>query len=157
MRAKVRLVTRRSGIHGRGVFAACDIPAGVALIEYKGRRLRHEEADRLYAGGAETGHTFLFTLNEDWIIDASVGGNQARWINHSCDPNCQAVLHEDPRGRSERDRVIIESLRPIRAGEELCYDYGIRLEERHTPRLKRIWACRCGAANCTGTLLRPKR
>lgn len=157
MRAKVRLVTRRSGIHGRGVFAACDIPAGVELIEYKGRRLRHEEADRLYAGGAETGHTFLFTLNEDWIIDASVGGNQARWINHSCDPNCQAVLHEDPQGRSERDRVIIESLRPIRAGEELCYDYGIRLEERHTPRLKRIWACRCGAANCTGTLLRPKR
>jgi len=157
MKQGKKLVARRSAIHGNGVFAGRDLPAGKELIEYKGKRISHDKADKRYAGGSETGHTFLFTLNDDWIIDANVDGNKARWINHSCDPNCQAVLHEDPKGRSKRDRVIIESLREIRAGEELTYDYGIRLEEPHTARLKKVWACRCGAANCTGTMLKPKR
>lgn len=157
MKGKSRLVARRSPIHGHGVFAGCDLPAGVKLVEYKGKRIRHAKADRLYAGGSETGHTFLFTLNQDWIIDANVDGNKARWINHSCEPNCQAVLYEDEEGRRKRDRVIIESLREIKAGEELCYDYGIRLEARHTARLKKIWACRCGAPSCSGTMLKRKR
>jgi SET domain-containing protein len=157
MKGKRKLIARRSPIHGNGVFAACDLPGGVELVEYKGKRISHEKADKRYAGGSETGHTFLFTLNEDWIIDANVDGNKARWINHSCDPNCQAVLHEDGKGRRKRDRVIIETLREISAGEELCYDYGIQLEERHTARLKKIWACRCGSPKCTGTMLKPKR
>ncbi|MCK7594064.1 SET domain-containing protein [Pseudomarimonas salicorniae] len=157
MKAKKKLIARSSPIHGNGVFAACDLPAGVKLVEYKGKRISHDKADRLYAGGSDTGHTFLFTLNEDWIIDANVDGNKARWINHSCDPNCQAVLYEDEKGRRKKDRVIIESLREIKAGEELSYDYGITLEERHTPRLKKIWACRCGSPRCTGTMLKPKR
>lgn len=152
-----RLIARRSPIHGNGVFAAVDLPAGSRLIEYKGRRLTHAQADRQYAGSTETGHTFLFTLNDRYIIDANVDGNAARWINHSCAPNCQAVNLDSRDGDLRHEKVVIESLRDIRAGEELTYDYGITLEEPHTARMKRIWACRCGAPNCSGTMLKPKR
>jgi len=154
---KPRITRRHSSIHGNGVFARCDIAAGVEIIEYRGRRVTHAQADRAYGGEADSGHTFLFTLNERYLIDANVGGNLARWINHSCDPNCQAWIIENAAGDARRDRVVIEARRAMRAGEELTYDYGISLEERHTPRLKRIWACRCGARACTGTLLKPKR
>ncbi|MEZ5464942.1 MAG: SET domain-containing protein-lysine N-methyltransferase [Lysobacteraceae bacterium] len=147
---------RNSPIHGNGVFATGDIPAGVKVARYKGKLLTHKQADKLYGGGSETGHTFLFTLNDKYVIDANVDGNKARWINHSCDPNCQAVLVEDE-GNPAGDKVIIESLRPIKAGEELTYNYGITLEEAHTARMKKIWACRCGSANCTGTMLQAKR
>lgn len=148
---------RRSPIHGSGVFATRPIAAGVALIRYGGRLLTHAQADRLYAGGVDTGHTFLFTLNERYIIDANVGGNVARWFNHSCEPNCQAVLVESRERNPRLDRIVIETLRDIGEGEELTYDYGIRLPVRHTARMKSLWACRCGAASCTGTMLRPKR
>ncbi|MDZ3822187.1 MAG: SET domain-containing protein-lysine N-methyltransferase [Pseudoxanthomonas sp.] len=152
-----RIEVRRSGIHGRGVFAAADLGAGIRVIEYRGRRISHDEADRTYDGTLDSGHTFLFTLNDHWIVDANQGGNSARWINHSCDPNCEAVIHVDRNGDEARDRVFIETLRPIRAGEELTYNYGIVLDVPHTARLKRVWACRCGARNCTGTLLQPRR
>lgn len=152
-----RIVARRSPIHGNGVFAAVDIAAGTTLIEYRGTLRTHAQADKRYPGNADTGHTFLFTLNERYVLDANEGGNIARWINHSCDPNCQSSLEEDAGGNARKDRVMIEALRDIRAGEELCYDYGITLAERHTPRLKAIWACRCGAPRCTGTMLKPKR
>ncbi|NCT68985.1 MAG: SET domain-containing protein [Rhodanobacteraceae bacterium] len=152
-----RIAARRSPIHGNGVFALVDIPAGTELIEYRGRRLTHAQADRRYAGSSDSGHTFLFTLNDRYVIDANHDGNIARWINHSCAPNCRALLEEDAGGDPRKDRVVIESLRALRAGEELTYDYGIVLEERLTPRLKAIWACRCGAPDCTGTLLKPKR
>ena len=148
---------RRSPIHGNGVFATADIPAETELVEYKGRLLTHAQADRLYDGTTDTGHTFLFTLNDRYVIDANVDGNVARWINHSCNPNCRAVIEENQEGRRSKDRVLIETLRTIRAGEELTYDYGISLGERLTPRLKRIWQCRCGDPDCTGTMLRPKR
>ncbi len=152
-----RIIARRSPIHGTGVFAATDLPAETRVIEYKGTQITHAQADRRYAGSADSGHTFLFTLNDRYIIDANVGGNVARWINHSCAPNCQAVTVEHPGGDPKRDRVVIETLREIRAGEELTYDYGIVLDEPHTARMKKIWACRCGAPNCTGTMLKPKR
>ncbi len=148
---------RRSAIHGNGVFAATNIPAGTRLVEYKGRVMTHRQADNLYDGSSETGHTFLFTLNDKYIIDANVDGNEARWINHGCSPNCMAVLEEDEKGRLARDRVFIESKRDIKAAEELIYNYGIVLEERQTPRLKAVWACRCGSRKCTGTMLQPKR
>lgn len=152
-----KLKLRKSPIHGNGVFAATDIDAEVELIQYKGRLRTHAETDRMYDGSSDTGHTFLFTLNERYVVDANVDGNWARWINHSCDPNCSAAVVESANGDPRRDRVMIESIRPIRAGEELTYDYGITLDEPHTARLKRIWACRCGAANCSGTMLKPKR
>ena len=147
---------RRSPIHGNGVFATRKLPAGVRVIQYRGKVVTHEEADALYDGSFESGHTFLFTLNPHYIVDANRRGNAARWINHSCDPNCEAVIVEDPHGNSARDRIFIETLRPVARGEELTYDYGITLEVRHTARLKKLWGCLCGSPDCTGTLLRPK-
>ena len=152
-----RFVRRSSPIHGNGVFAAQDLAKGVRVIEYKGRLLTHAQANRVYANDTDSGHTFLFTLNEKYLIDGGDGGNDARWLNHSCAPNCEAWMVEDEGGDKRRDKVVIETKRAIKAGEELTYDYGIKLEERHTPRLKAIWACKCGAKNCTGTLLKPKR
>lgn len=152
-----KIKVQRSGIHGRGVFAVADLPAGIKVIEYRGQRITHREADRRYDDTLDTGHTFLFTLNDRYIVDANREGNSARWINHSCDPNCEASIHVDANGNERKDRVWIETLRPIRAGEELTYDYGIVLDVPHTKRLKAIWACRCGAKNCTGTMLKPKR
>lgn len=151
------IALRRSAIHGNGVFATRPIPAGTRLIQYRGQLRPHEDIDQCYGGDSETGHTFLFTLNERYVIDANVGGNIARWLNHSCAPNCEAVLVEDEGGDKARDRVYIETIRAIREGQELTYDYGITLDERHTPRMKKIWACRCGSRRCTGTMLKPKR
>ena len=152
-----KIVARKSPIHGNGVFAAAPIRKGERVIEYKGRRRTHEEVDNDVGGDVDSGHTFLFTLNDDWVIDASYEGNDARWINHSCDPNCEALIEEDEGGDSRKDRVFIEAIRDIRPGEELSSNYGITLAERHTPRLKKIWACLCGSPKCTGTMLQPKR
>ena len=151
-----KIATRKSAIHGNGMFAVAPIAKGERLIEYKGRRRSHEEVDNDDSGDVESGHTFLFTLDEDWVIDANYEGNSARWINHSCAPNCEAVMEEDE-DDARASRVFIEAIRAIRPGEELTYDYGITLAQRHTARLKKIWACRCGARDCTGTMLRPKR
>ena len=150
------ILTRRSPIHGNGVFAARDLPAGLCVIRYGGRVLSHEEADVTFGGNVDSGHTFLFTLNDHYVIDGNDGGNSARWINHSCEPNCEALLSEHGRDPS-RDVILIETTRPVRAGEELTYDYGIVLDVPHTSRLKQIWACRCGSTRCTGTMLKAKR
>jgi Proteins containing SET domain len=133
------------------------IRRGERVIEYKGLRRTHDEVDADSAGDVESGHTFLFTLNDDYVIDANHKGNDARWINHSCDPNCEAVVVEHEGDDRSKDRIFIEAIRDIRPGEELTYNYGITLAERHTPRLKKIWACRCGSPKCTGTMLQPKR
>ena len=153
--AKSRIAARRSNIHGRGVFATAAIPAGEELIEYEGRKITHAQANRIYAGGADSGHTFLFTLDERYLIDANIGGNIARWINHSCDPNCRAVIEVNSRGTP--NRVLIESIKPIKRGDELTYDYGIVLDEPHSARMKKVWACHCGSPKCIGTMLKPKK
>ncbi|HET8897455.1 MAG TPA: SET domain-containing protein-lysine N-methyltransferase [Rhodanobacteraceae bacterium] len=152
-----RIAARRSPIHGNGVFAVAPIKQGAKVIEYKGRMITHAQADRLYGDGADTGHTFLFTLNEKYILDANHDGNNARWINHSCEPNCEAAIHEASDGNPRHDRVIIEAVRDIEPGEELTYNYGIVLEIPHTARMKKLWACRCGSPRCSGTLLQPKK
>ena len=152
-----RFVARRSPIHGNGVFATAPIARGEEIIEYKGKLLTPDEADTLYGDGGETGHTFLFTLNEKYVIDANQRGNTARWINHSCAPNCRAVVEESASGDPRRDKVKIEAPRNIKPGDELTYDYGIVLEVPHTARLKKLWQCLCGSPKCTGTLLKPKR
>ena len=90
-----KIVTRKSAIHGNGMFAVAAIKKGERLIEYKGRRRTHEDVDAGDSGDADSGHTFLFTLNEDWVIDGGLEGNDARWINHSCAPNCEAILDEN--------------------------------------------------------------
>ncbi|HXD35604.1 MAG TPA: SET domain-containing protein-lysine N-methyltransferase [Rhodanobacter sp.] len=152
-----RFVARRSPIHGNGVFATAPIAKGEEIIQYKGKLLTDAQADALYGDGGETGHTFLFTLNDRYVIDANQQGNSARWINHSCTPNCRAVVEESASGDPRRDKVMIEAIRAIKPGEELTYDYGIVLDAPHTARLKKLWVCLCGSPRCTGTLLKPKR
>lgn len=142
-------VVRWSKIHGRGVFAATDIHKGARIIEYKGKRISYKLACKLYpdVDGKPT-HTFLFEIDDDTVIDAAQGGNAARWINHSCEPNCEAV--------DEDGRIYIEATRKIKAGEELGYNYGITLDEKHTKAEKKRWPCYCGKKTCRGTLLQPK-
>jgi len=151
-----RITARRSPIHGNGVFAVDTLAKGEEIIQYKGKLLTNDEADELYGDGGETGHTFLFTLNEQYIIDGNQQGNSARWINHSCAPNCRALVEESASGNPRKDKVVIETLRRIKPGEELTYDYGIVLEVPHTARLKKLWKCLCGSPDCTGTLLKSK-
>jgi hypothetical protein len=139
-----------SPIQGLGAFATEQIPAGVRLIEYAGERLTPAEADARYPDQPnERHHTFLFAIDDDVVIDAAVNGNDARFINHSCDPNCDAVI--------EDGRIWIETIRDVAPGEELAYDYAYVLDERHTPAAKRRFPCHCGAANCRGTILAKKR
>ena len=147
---KKQLALRKSGIHGKGVYAREPIPSDTRIIEYRGERITSDEADARYPDDAiTTHHTFLFALEDGNVVDAAFGGGMAKWINHSCDPNCEAVI--------EGGRIYIESIRDIEAGEELAYDYNFILEERHTPAMKRRFPCICGAANCRGTILGKKR
>ena len=150
------IIQRLSPIHGNGVFAAKNLAKGVRVTRYRGKMLTHSQANRRYGNDADSGHTFLFTLNEKYLLDANDGGNIARWINHSCSPNCQAWVIEDESKDLKLDKIVIETKRAIRKGEELTYDYGITLEEPHTAKLKKVWQCRCGSPKCTGTILKPK-
>ncbi len=141
-----RIVVRRSSIHGKGVFALRRIPKRTIVIEYAGKRISHKEADRLFGEEQENSpHTMLFTVNDKIVIDATRNGNSARWINHSCTPNCESIDKED--------RIFIETLRPIRPGEELTYDYNLQLGERHTKKAKAAHPCYCGTRNCRGTMV----
>jgi SET domain-containing protein len=138
--------TRDSGIHGRGVYATRAIKKGTRIVEYLGERITHAEADRRYARkGDDDGHTFLFIASRRTVIDAGVNGNAARFINHSCDPNCETVI--------ENGRVFIESIRRIKPGEELGYDYQLTWESTDDPVELSLYACRCGAKRCRGTML----
>ncbi|HEX7639690.1 MAG TPA: SET domain-containing protein-lysine N-methyltransferase, partial [Burkholderiaceae bacterium] len=141
-----RIQVRRSGVHGKGVFAVRDIEAGEVLIEYTGERITWAEAlDRHPHDPLQPDHTFYFHIDESCVIDANVGGNAARWINHACSPNCEA---------DEVDgRIFIQALRDIEAGEELFYDYGLVIDERYTPALKKRFECRCGTPGCRRTML----
>ncbi|MDB4877231.1 MAG: nuclear protein [Gemmatimonadetes bacterium] len=141
---------RTSPIQGRGAFATRHIPAGTRLIEYAGQRLTPEQADARYPDvDGERHHTYLFAIDDDIVIDAAFENNDARFINHSCDPNCDAVV--------EDGRIWIDTIRDVEAGEELAYDYAYVLEERHSPAAKRRYPCSCGAAGCRGTILAKKR
>lgn len=142
---KVRL----SKVHGNGVFATRKIPAGTRIIEYGGKRISEKQADQRFGQDPNNPHhTFFFSLESGRLIDGGDQGNDARWINHSCEPNCEA--------QEEKGRVYIHALRDIRRGEELCYDYGLVVEQRMTKALKQAYACRCGSSDCRGTMLAPK-
>jgi hypothetical protein len=144
---------RRSRIHGYGVFAVQPIPRGKRIIEYVGERVSHAEADRRYGcRPARDAHTFLFTVNEDVVVDAGVDGNDARFINHACKPNCETEVI--------RGRIWILSLRRILPGEELSYDYCIGRDSDDAPDVDEIYRCRCSSPGCRGTMLtgrRPRR
>jgi len=144
-----RIQTRRSGIHGNGVFATQDIAQGETVIEYTGEVISWEEALRRHPHDpAQPNHTFYFHIDDEHVIDGKVHGNSAKWINHSCEPNCEADEQEG--------RVFIKALRDIAAGEELNYDYGLVIDEPYTPALLAEFPCWCGAETCRGTLLAPK-
>jgi SET domain-containing protein len=141
------LEVRTSTIHGRGVFARRPIPAATRIIEYTGEVISDEEADRRYdEPPTEHHHTFLFALGNGSCIDARVGGNIARFINHACDPNCEAV---DVDGH-----IWVEAIRDIAPGEELSYDYGYEWAPDDDASTS-LYVCRCGVPNCRKTMLTP--
>jgi len=141
-----RITVHASPIHGRGVFALRPIPKATRIIEYKGTLITDREADRLYGPVQEnSAHTMLFSVDGGLVIDATRGGNLARWINHSCAPNCEV--------EEEGHRVFIEARRDIYVGEELGYDYNLQIGKRHTKKAEREHACFCGTRRCRGTML----
>ncbi|WPB80215.1 SET domain-containing protein-lysine N-methyltransferase [Archangium violaceum] len=139
---------RPSSIQGRGAFVTRPIRKGARIIEYVGERISQSVADDRYDDTAMSRHhTFLFNVDEDTVIDAAHEGNDARFINHSCAPNCQAFL--------EGDRIFIYALQAIGVGEELSYDYSYDRTEDMGPEEEALYACRCGAPTCRGTILAP--
>ena len=139
---------RNSRVHGLGVFALRRIRKGTRVIEYLGERISHKEADRRYdEKQANDNHTFLFIVDSRTVIDAGVEGNAARFINHTCGPNCESV--------TQNRRVFIEAIRTIEPGEELAYDYQIEWDPADPPDIDEIFACRCGSPGCRGTMLWP--
>jgi SET domain-containing protein len=137
----VQIEVRESGVHGRGVYTMQFVPKGRRIIEYTGERVSWEAAP----DDDNDPHTFNFGLDNGAVINPEVGGNDARWINHSCNPNCEAI--------EEDDRVFIYAMRNIQAGEELLYDYRMQIDEPITDAVKKKFACHCGASNCRDTML----
>lgn len=148
-RARTEPVVRSSAVHGLGAFATRPYRAGRRVIEYTGERIDEAEIERRYADEIDDAHTFLFSIGSGTAIDASVGGNAARYINHSCAPNCEA--------RQVGRRVFIVSRRAIARGEELSYDYWLQIERGASAARRRLYRCHCGAAECRGTMLAGSR
>ncbi len=137
---------RNSPIHGRGVYAAEPIKKGTRVYEYVGERITHSEADkRFWRKRDDDGHTFLFVVNRRTVIDGTRKGNDARYINHLCDANCETI--------TENNRIFIEAIRDIKQGEELGYDYQLTWSSDDTPEERALYNCRCGSKNCRGTML----
>jgi SET domain-containing protein len=133
---------RQSGVHGRGAFATKAIRKGSRIIEYVGKRMPWDAASE----DPDDPHTFLFGLNDsNDVINAAIGGNDSRWINHSCDPNCEAL--------EDKGRVFIYALRNLQPGEELFYDYALKVDEPRGAETEKQFPCHCGAKTCRGTLL----
>ena len=136
-----RFEVRNSGVHGRGFYATRLISKGTRIIEYAGQRVSWEDAP----DEENNPHTFNFGLESGQVINPEIGGNDARWINHCCNPNCEAI--------EEDGRIFIYAMRDIEAGEELFYDYAMEIDEPITEESKRKFACHCGSSNCRGTML----
>jgi uncharacterized protein len=141
---------RHSSIHGYGVFAARRIRKGTTVVEYLGDRLTHAQADDRYEDkDPNDNHTFLFTVDAKTVIDAGVNGNEARYINHGCDPNCEST--------TLNKRIFIEAIRTIQPGQELSYDYQIQRDPDDAPNVDAVFACRCGAKDCRGSMLEARK
>jgi SET domain-containing protein len=136
---------RRSRIQGRGGFAIRSIRTGDVIDEYRGEPILHAEADRRENEHTGRHHTFLFVLDDDIVIDARYGGNDAKYLNHSCDPNCETEI--------EHGRIWIKAIKPIEPETEITYDYRYDFQDEYEPEDVRYYACRCGTAKCRGTIL----
>ncbi|MDR8728255.1 hypothetical protein FEQ05_00852 [Burkholderia pseudomultivorans] len=148
--SRSRITVRRSSVHGRGVFATRGFPVGALICEYKGERIGWDEAMRRHPRDPDhPDHTFYFDVGDGTVIDGGVGGNSARWLNHSCQPNCEAEDHDE--------RIFIRTIRAIQPGEELSIDYALVVDGRHTRQLRERFACRCGSPVCRGTMLAVRR
>jgi SET domain-containing protein len=129
------VVFRRSPIHGVGGFARRDIPKDARVIQYVGEKIdRHESLRR-----CEADNEYIFRLNEELDVDGNVEWNPARFLNHSCAPNCDAELNQG--------EIWVVANRDIRAGEELTFNYGFDLEDYKN------YPCRCGALECVGYIV----
>jgi SET domain-containing protein len=140
-----RVIVRRSPVHGKGVFALRPLSAGERLLEYRGERTTWRMAVNRHQRHGVDGHTFLFGLSDGRVIDGSRGGNSARWLNHACAPNCEAV--------EEAGRVFIEAVTDIGAGEELFIEYQLAVDGPVDEDVRREYACQCGAIACRGSML----
>jgi SET domain-containing protein len=144
-----RIEVRASSVHGTGVYATEPIARGQRIIEYTGEHISWKQAQRRHPHDPNNpNHTFYFTLDDGDVIDATYGGNDSRWINHSCQPNCQT--------RERKGRIFVHARRGIKAGEELFYDYRLVIDEPHTKKRKKDFECHCGTTKCRGTMLEPK-
>lgn len=133
-----------------GAFARMAIRKGTRVIEYAGERITPEEADARYDDDQNPlGRVLLFTVDRRTLIDAGRGGNESRFINHSCNPNCESLV--------EDGRVFIKATRKISSGEELTYDYHLERERLTASEARRRYPCHCGSAGCRGTLLDPPK
>jgi len=139
---------RESDIHGVGVFALRRIRNGTRVVEYTGERISQEVADERYNDdAAEHPHVVLFIVDDNTVVDGGQGGNEARFINHSCDPNCEAVVSDG--------HIYIQAIKTIQPGVELTYDYHLTRPGRRRAAWKQQYACHCGSPNCRGTMLMP--
>ena len=129
------LVFHPSSIHGLGAFAKGTIPKQTRVIEYTGQKIPKSESLRRCAQHNE----FIFTLSPDQDLDGNTPANLARFINHSCAPNCEAELDEE--------RIWIVALHDILTGEEITINYGFDLEDY------RQYPCQCGSAACVGYIV----
>tara|TARA_Y100000591_G_scaffold302575_1_gene297742 strand:- start:443 stop:943 length:501 start_codon:yes stop_codon:yes gene_type:complete len=139
---------KKSRVHGTGIFATEDIKANTKIIEYIGEKVTRSEGDRRseirikkYLNSKTTGSVYIFELNSRYDIDGSFGYNKARYINHSCDPNCEVDI--------VRGRIWISSIKNIKKGQELNYDYGYEFDKDDFTDHK----CRCGSKNCIGYII----
>lgn len=145
-------VVRNSTIHGRGVFALRWIRKGTRIVEYTGERIDNDEADRRYDDTRmKRHHTFLFTLDNKTVIDGSIktGGGDASFINHSCEPNCEAVI--------TGKKIFIHALHRIEPGAELSYDYQYERTGENDAELEKFYVCKCGAPSCRGSIMKPAK
>jgi len=144
--ARRRTRVGESGVHGKGVYAVRPIKAGDTVLEYRGEIITWRKALARHPHDlSQPNHTFYFHLDDGHVIDAKFGGNTAKWINHSCEPNLEA--------NQDGYRVFLKALRDIDPGEELFYDYSLIIDGRKTAKVKKEHACLCGAPNCRGTML----
>jgi SET domain-containing protein len=142
--------TGKSGIQGMGLFATRRIRPGQRIIEYTGERISNDEADRRYdEDRMDRHHTFLFTLDDETCVDGNVRTNIARLINHSCDPNCEAII--------EDERIWIYALKNIQPGVELAYDYQYERTGPNIAELERFYVCHCGSDKCRGSIMAPPK